>query len=96
MTERRDSLKTLSRIAQILEKSQPSENPLAHIALMVKEQMKVDVCSLYILEGKTLILVATEGLKTASIGKVRMGVHEGSAGRILKKTSNITVELAVR
>ncbi|QQR81810.1 MAG: GAF domain-containing protein [Deltaproteobacteria bacterium] len=94
MSERGDSLKTLSRIAQILEKSQPSENPLSHITSMVKEQMKADVCSLYILEGKTLTLVATEGLKSTAIGKVKMGIHEGLTGLAVEKLQPVIVNEA--
>src|SRR4029453_14410838 len=82
---RQDSIKTLSNIARILQKSQPSENPLAHITGMVREQLGVDVCSLYLLQDKTLILVATDGLDPSSVGQVRMEVKEGLTGLAVEK-----------
>lgn len=88
---RQDSLKTLSTIAQILEKSHPSENPLAHIAAMIRQQMNVDVCSLYLLHNKTLILVATDGLDPHAVGKVRMGIHEGLTGLAVQKLQPVLV-----
>lgn len=91
-----DSLRTLSTIAQILEKSDPSENPLAHIVLMVRQQMQVDVCSLYLLQDRQLILVATDGLDPSSVGKVRMGIHEGLTGLAVEKLQPVIVNEASR
>ncbi|HSA60344.1 MAG TPA: phosphoenolpyruvate--protein phosphotransferase [bacterium] len=96
MPPRTDSLKTLSTIAKIIQKSKPSENPLAHIVLVVREQMNVDVCSLYILEpqGKHLVLVATDGLDPAAVGKVRMSVSEGLTGLAVEKLQPVVVKNA--
>lgn len=94
MALRQDSIKTLASIAQILQKSHPSENPLAHIVMMVREQMNVDVCSLYLLRDKTLILVASAGLDPSCIGKVRMGVHEGLTGLAVEKLQPVIVKEA--
>ncbi len=89
-----DSLKTLSNIAQILQKSQPSENPLAHIVTMARQQMQVDVCSLYLHQDKLLILVASDGLDAHSIGKVRMKVNEGLTGLAVEKLQPVIVNEA--
>ncbi len=94
MPTRRDSIKTLSTIAQIIQKSDPNENPLSHIVMMVREQMNVDVCSLYLLQDKQLILVATDGLDPSSIGKVRMAPHEGLTGLAVEKLQPIIVNEA--
>ena len=96
MPPRADSLKTLSTIAQIIQKSKPSENPLAHIVLVVREQMRVDVCSLYILEpqGKHLVLIATDGLDPSAVGKVRMSVGEGLTGLAVEKLQPVVVKNA--
>jgi phosphotransferase system enzyme I (PtsP) len=94
MTTRQDSIKTLSSIAQILQKSKPAENPLAHIVAMVRDQMNVDVCSLYLLQDKTLVLVATDGLDPASVGRVRMGIHEGLTGLAIEKLQPVIVKEA--
>jgi phosphotransferase system enzyme I (PtsP) len=89
-----DSLKTLSNIAQILQKSHPEENPLAHIVSMVRKQMNGDVCSLYWLQGKFLVLVATDGLAPSSIGRVRMSIHEGLTGLAVEKLQPVIVKEA--
>jgi len=94
MALKADSLKTLSNIAQILQKSQPSENPLAHIVTMVRQQMQVDVCSLYLYQEKLLILVASDGLDASSIGKVRMSVGEGLTGLAVEKLQPVIVNEA--
>lgn len=94
MTPKSEPIKTLSNIARILQKSDPAENPLAHIAAMVREQMNVDVCSLYLLQDKTLILVATNGLDPTSIGKVRMKVQEGLTGLAVEQLQPVIVNEA--
>ncbi len=94
MSLKADSLKTLSNIAQILQKSQPSENPLAHIVTTVRQQMQVDVCSLYLHQDKMLILVASDGLDLNSIGHVRMNVNEGLTGLAVEKLQPIIVNEA--
>ncbi len=94
MPTRGNSLKTLATIAQVLQKSHPSENPLAHIVLMVRQEMNVDVCSLYLLHDKTLTLIATDGLDPASVGKVRMSIHEGLTGLAVEKLQAVIVNEA--
>lgn len=94
MSPRPDSLKTLSTIAQIIQKSKPTEDPLAHIALVVRKQMNVDVCSLYILQDSQLVLVATDGLDPAAVGKVRMNVNEGLTGLAIEKLQPVVVKNA--
>ncbi len=94
MTPKSEPIKTLSNIARILQKSAPAENPLAHIVALVREQMNVDICSLYLLQDKTLILVATNGLDPASIGKVRMKVQEGLTGLAVEQLQPVIVNEA--
>src|SRR6185295_7299918 len=94
MTPRSDSLKSLSTIAQIIQKSAPTENPLAHIVQVVRVQMNVDVCSLYLLQDKHLTLIATDGLDARSVGKVRMAVNEGLTGLAVEKLQPILVKNA--
>jgi phosphotransferase system, enzyme I, PtsP len=94
MSPRADSLKTLSTIAQIIQKSKPEENPLAHIVLLVRDKMNVDVCSLYTLQGKELALVATAGLDPSAVGKVRMSVSEGLTGLAVEKLQAVVVKNA--
>ncbi len=89
-----DSLKTLSQIANILQKSDPRENPLAHIVSRVRRQTESDVCSLYLLQNQFLILVATDGLDPASVGKVRMKIDEGLTGLAVETLQPVIVNEA--
>lgn len=92
---KRSSIRTLATIAQIIQRSDPAENPLAHIVTVVRQQMKVDVCSLYLLHDKELILIATDGLDPSSVGKVRMGIHEGLTGLAVERLQLVIVKEAV-
>lgn len=94
MRPRKDSLKTLTTIAQIIQKSAPSENPLAHVVMIVRQEMKVDVCSLYLLQDKALVLIATDGLDPSSVGRVRMNIQEGLTGLAVEKLQPIIVKEA--
>ncbi|MBI2082303.1 MAG: phosphoenolpyruvate--protein phosphotransferase [Deltaproteobacteria bacterium] len=94
MVAQGDNLKTVASVARILQKSHPSENPLAHIVTLVREAMKVDVCSLYLLQGHTLSLVATDGLDPSSVGKVKMKVDQGLTGLAVEKRQPVLVREA--
>ncbi len=94
MTSSGDNLKTIVNIARILQKSDPRENPLAHIVSLIRQEMKVDVCSLYLLQEKTLILVATDGLHQKSVGQVRMRLEEGLTGLAVEKLQPVIVKEA--
>jgi len=90
----KNSLKTLSTISRILQKSNAGENPLAHIVSMVREQLEVDVSSLYLLQDSTLILVATDGLDSNCVGRIRMSIHEGLTGLAVEKLQPVIVHKA--
>ncbi|MBI2981060.1 MAG: phosphoenolpyruvate--protein phosphotransferase [Deltaproteobacteria bacterium] len=94
MVAQGDKLKTVASVARILQKSHPSENPLAHTVTLIREAMKVDVCSLYLLKDRTLTLVATDGLNPQSVGKIRMKVDEGLTGLAVEKREPVLVREA--
>lgn len=80
--QRNEVLKTLSDIAQLLQGLKQEDKPLASIVRIVRRAMQADVCSLYILQDHTLVLVATEGLDPAAIGKVSMPLGKGLTGLV--------------
>ncbi|MBF0493385.1 MAG: phosphoenolpyruvate--protein phosphotransferase [Deltaproteobacteria bacterium] len=94
MSQQLNSLKTISTVTRILQKSNPQENPLAHVVSMVKNELGVEVCSLYLLQNQTLILVASEGLDPNSIGRVRMNIHEGLTGLAVENLQPVIVKEA--
>ena len=91
-----DTLRTVANVAKIIQKSAPAENPLAHIVTLIRQEMAVDVCSLYLLHEKSLTLVATDGLDLSAIGRVKMRVDEGLTGLAVEKLGPIIVREASR
>ncbi|MBI2066701.1 MAG: phosphoenolpyruvate--protein phosphotransferase [Deltaproteobacteria bacterium] len=89
-------LETIANVTRILQKSRPEENPLSHIVTLVRHEMAVDVCSLYLLQGRTLLLVATDGLEPSSVGHVRMTIEEGLTGLAVEKRQPVVVKDAAR
>lgn len=74
------------------------EETLAKLVQAVKERLRADVCSVYLLEQDRthLLLAATVGLRGESVGRVRMALHEGLAGMVAEQLRPITVEDAAR
>lgn len=89
-----NSLKTLTDIIKILQKSDQSENSLVHIVSLVRNEMRVDVSSLYLLQDKKLLLIATDGLDPSSVGQVSMPTHKGLAGLVVETLEPVVVREA--
>ncbi len=77
-----EALKTLTDITRLLQNVRSGENPLENIVHLVRKAMKVNVCSLYILQNNQLVMVATDGLNPEAIGKVKMPLEKGLTGLI--------------
>ncbi len=75
----------------VFKDSADSETLLQNIVTMVARHMKADVCSIYFFDEKNqeLVLRANVGLKTDSIGKIKMKLGEGIAGACLKNIEPI-------
>lgn len=74
-----------------------SEEPrqtLMTIVQLVAEQLRIDVCSVYLISSLTgkLVLRASAGLKKGSIDTIHMGAHEGLTGMVIEKTEPIYVK----
>jgi len=89
-----EALKTLSDIARLLQTSKRDDNPLRHIVKLVRQAMKADVCSIYILEEDQLVLVATDGLDPEAVGQVRMSINRGLTGLVAETLEPVVVENA--
>lgn len=67
---------------------------LVNLAALVRtaaEEMDVDVCSLYWLEGNELVMRATCGLPEESVGRVRMLVTDGLTGYVFSTQCPLAV-----
>jgi starch phosphorylase len=89
------SAEELGRV--ISQKGQPAET-LANLVGLIQERIETDVCSVYLIEPDraNLVLAATVGLRPESVGRVRMGLHEGLAGLVAEELRPIMVEDAPR
>jgi phosphotransferase system enzyme I (PtsP) len=72
-------LGTLKRIVQEVNAAGDLAQALSIIVTRVKQAMKVDVCSVYLLDpvSDDYVLMATDGLNPASVGVVRLPRGEG-------------------
>ncbi|MDR2877348.1 MAG: phosphoenolpyruvate--protein phosphotransferase [Chromatiales bacterium] len=72
-------LSTLKRIVQEVNATSDLGQALSVIVTRVKQAMKVDVCSVYLLDPASdqYVLMATDGLNPASVGVVRLARGEG-------------------
>src|SRR5437016_8562383 len=73
-------LNFLVRLAQAAASTQRPDELLELIIRETTSAIGVDVCSLYLLTGRELLLTATNGLNENMVGKVTMKVGEGITG----------------
>jgi phosphotransferase system, enzyme I, PtsP len=87
-------LKTLRRIVQQVSAAQDSNEALEIVVKQVKEAMNTQACSIYLLDHHSteLILMATEGLNKAMVGKVHMHTSEGLIGLVAQREEPINLE----
>jgi phosphotransferase system enzyme I (PtsP) len=74
-------------ISEIIARSDDQSVALAAIVDALAENLKVDVCSVYVYEeaSDALVLAATKGLHRDSVGKVRMKPSEGLTGHSFRE-----------
>lgn len=72
-------LGTLKRIVQEVNAAGDLHQALSIIVSRVKQAMKVDVCSVYLLDpiSRDFVLMATDGFNPAAVGVVRLAAGEG-------------------
>jgi len=68
------------------------------IVKRVKQAMRMDVCSIYLLNpaDQTLVMSATEGLTPVVAGKVRLDCVEGLVGLVVTRSEPVNVRDAAR
>ena len=78
---------TLEEIGRLVSRSGNPSETLDNIVNLIQRRFATDVCSVYLLEADrvTLVLAATIGLGTASVGRVRMRINEGLAGLVAEQ-----------
>ena len=89
---------TFEEINQLVSNSGNPSETLMNIVELIQRRFKTDVCSVYLLEPdrSNLVLAATIGLRTESIGRVRMRLNEGLVGLVGEQVRPQVVEDATR
>lgn len=88
-------LNSLRSIVQEVNAARDMKSALAIIVSRVKEEMKTQVCSVYLRDTKgDYVLMATDGLNPDAVGRVRLAAGEGLVGRVVVREEPINLEHA--
>jgi len=89
-------LNTLRKIVQEVNAAKDLKAALGIIVQRVRETMRSQVCSVYLLDPETnrFVLMATEGLNKRSIGRVSMAPNEGLVGLVGTREEPLNLENA--
>lgn len=89
-------LNQLRSIVQEVNATRDLASALNIIVARVKTVMKTEVCSVYLRDGKGFyVLMATDGLHTESVGKVRLASAEGLVGLVVTREEPVNLEKAI-
>ena len=69
----------------------PLSESLPRVVQLVVEFMRSDSCLLYLLDGKQLVLTASNAPKPDSIGKVHLKLTEGLTGWVARERRLLTI-----
>jgi len=86
-------LNTLRRIVQEVNRAGSLHDALEIIVTRIKNALVVDVCSVYLNEEGSgeLVLLATDGLLPAAVGRVRIPTTEGLVGWVAERAEPINI-----
>ncbi len=87
-------LTALNEISKLVNSTLELDDVMREIVRLVCINMRVDVCSIYLIENRSLVLRATQGLNPASVGKVRMAVGQGITGTAAAQGKPVAVSNA--
>lgn len=85
---------SLEEICMLVSSDYALPQILQQLAVKVAGQLKVSVCSIYLLDGKDLVLSATHGFDQSHIGKIRIRIGEGITGAVARTREHISLNRA--
>ena len=87
-------LSSLRTIVQEVNSARSLSEVLSIIVKEVRDAMSAGVCSVYLFDEaeQSYVLMATEGLRQESIGKVRMAMREGLVGLVAAKEEPLNLQ----
>jgi len=86
-------LDTLHRIVHAVNKAPNLQEALGLIVHLVKDSIGCDVCSIYLTDAdsRANVLMATDGLRSEAVGKVRLPVGRGLVGLVAERAEPVNV-----
>jgi len=73
---------SLEEISMLVSSDFDLPQVLQQMAEKLAVQLKVSVCSIYLVEGEELVMAATYGFDPTFVGKIRIGIGEGITGSV--------------
>ena len=87
-------LSLLADVGAMIGHAHDAAETLPALARLIADRVHADVCSLYLRQGDRLVLRATHGLDSASVGRVSMKTSEGLTGLAIEQMNPVAVEEA--
>lgn len=85
---------SLEEISMLVSSDFDLPQVLQQMAAKMANQLKVSVCSIYLMEGNELVLAATYGFDQSCVGKIRIRIGEGITGIVAKDRQYISLDMA--
>jgi putative methionine-R-sulfoxide reductase with GAF domain len=85
---------SLEEISMLVSSDYELPQMLQLLADKVAGQLRVSVCSIYLVEGDDLVLAASHGFDRSFIGKIRIRLGEGITGTVAKTREYISLNKA--
>jgi len=85
---------SLEEISMLVSSDFDLPQVLKTVAEKVANQLKVSVCSVYLMDGGELVLAATYGFDASFVGKIRIRIGEGITGTVARDKQYISLTRA--
>ena len=85
---------SLEEISMLVSSDFELPQVLQKMAEKAAGQLKVSVCSIYLMDGEELVLAATYGFDSKFVGKIRIKAGEGITGAVARDKQHISLNRA--
>lgn len=85
---------SLEEISMLVSSDFELSDVLQQLVEKIADQLRVSVCSIYLLDGDELVLAATHGFDRSFVGKLRIKFGEGITGAVARDKQHITLSRA--
>ncbi len=81
----------LRRLREVMAAHLSPEDRLARIVRLVAANMVAEVCSIYLVRNRELVLAGTEGLNKTAVGRTKLDWGEGLVGEIARTAAPLSL-----